>query len=210
VSTAFDLDADHLAIHHDFAPRVSVRYGVGKRPYSTLGFGSSITVPTDNVVTRCSRTHEPETAQIVAPAVQLHAAKYRSARQRPDLQATRRYSRQQNRVHDTLHYADGVDQQLFRGATLSGELCNCFGCASVLNGDLNRQPVLSTAPGSNTAGAGGNTLWFWTRIIPRRVSPAATDINANIRPSRIWSLGVRGSIPQGRYRHDQYIPRSPL
>ncbi len=197
---------NHLADHHDFAPRLSVRYGLGRansNPKTVVNAGFGIfydRYQLTNVITtlQSNGTNQIQT-QIVNPSVACNpeniaactggtsSAGNKTVQASPFL-----------RTPYTFHYALGVDQQLFRGATLSVNYIRADGLHQFYTANINSP----TSPCATPA-----TCTYPTPPAPGQ-HPMITDqyesggvyrqnqliANANIRPSRIWSVSGYGVL----------------
>ena len=126
---------NHLAEHHDFAPRVSIRYGVTPKTVLNAGFGMFYDrYQLTNVITtfQSNGINQIQT-QIVNPSCRLHAAEYRCLHGRDWVH------RQQDgsgvgqsaiAVHVPLCSWGGP--AAFSRSYVVTELCDCSWCASVL------------------------------------------------------------------------------
>jgi hypothetical protein len=118
---------NHLADHHDFAPRVSVRYGVGKassNPKTVLNAGFGIFYDRYMLANVMNTVESNGTNQLQTQLTGTLPAgcspENIAACTGTTSSANKTYSASPNlRSPYTMHYAVGVDQQLFRGATLS-------------------------------------------------------------------------------------------
>ncbi len=117
---------NHLSGNHDFAPRVSVRYGLGKAsssPKTVLNAGFGIfydryqlpnvmtTIESNGINQIQTQLTNPSpacTPENITACTGVNSGGSKTVQASPNLRAPY-----------TLHYALGVDQQLFRGATLS-------------------------------------------------------------------------------------------
>jgi Carboxypeptidase regulatory-like domain len=193
---------NHLVDHHDFAPRVSVRYGVGRAnstPKTVLNAGFGIfydRYQLPNVVTtlESNGTNQIQT-QIVNPNATCTPQNIAACTGGSAAAGNKTVQASANlRSPYTLHYAVGVDQQLFRGATLSLNYVIAAGVHQFYTANLNSptsfvngQPVypIPPAPGQHaliqdTYESGG--VFHQQQLIA----------NVNIRPSRIWSVSGYG------------------
>src|SRR5882757_4547602 len=183
---------NHLADHHDFAPRVSVRYGVGKKTVLNTGFGIFYDrYQLTNVVTtlQSNGTNQIQT-QIVAPAVSCTPQNIAACTAVTGSTGNKTVQPSANlRTPYTLHYAVGVDQQLFRGATLSVNYVIASGVHQFYTANLN-SPVNGVYP--IPPGPGQHALVLDTYHSGGVFRQQQLIINANIRPSRIWSVSGYG------------------
>jgi hypothetical protein len=117
---------NHLADHRDFAPRVSFAYGLGSKsaPKTVLrgGFGMFYDrFQLDDVLTTIQQngTNQVQTL-IVNPGATCTPENVSACTGGTSSSGNKTYTSAPNlRAPYTLHFALGVDQQLFRGATLS-------------------------------------------------------------------------------------------
>jgi len=189
---------NHLADHHDFAPRVSLRYGLGhsSSPKTVLNTGFGIfydrymlanVVNTlesnglNQIQTQVTNPSAACTPQDIAACTVSAVGGNKTYSASPDL-----------RSPYTLHYAVGVDQQLFRGATLSVNYIRAdgvhqfysFNANSPTGFDVNGNPIYPIPPvGSahplvlDTYKSGG--VFHQNQLVA----------NVNIRTSRLFSVG---------------------
>ncbi|WP_158793469.1 TonB-dependent receptor [Granulicella sp. L60] len=190
---------NHLSDHHDVAPRVSVRYGVGAKnnPKTVINAGFGMFYDRymlANVInTLESNGLNQIQTQIVNP----------SASCTPDNIAActtgatgsggnKTYSASAHlRAPYTLHYAVGVDQQLFRGATLSVNYIRADGVHQFYSENLN-SPINGVYPIPPAAGE-------HAAVVDQYQSGAVFHqnqliANVNIRSSRIFSVGGYGVL----------------
>jgi Carboxypeptidase regulatory-like domain len=187
---------NHLADHHDFAPRVSLRYGLGRAGstpktvlnagfgifYDRYQLGNVITTfesnGTNQVQTQIVNPSAACTPQNIAGCIGTATPGNKTVQASPNL-----------RSPYTLHYAVGVDQQIFRGATLSVNYVIANGehqfYTANLNSPINGVYPIPPAPGSHaliqdTYESGG--VFRQQQVIA----------NLNVRPSRIWSVSGYG------------------
>jgi hypothetical protein len=197
---------NYLSDHRDFAPRVSLRYGLGKasgNPKTVLNAGFGIfydryllanvintinsnginqiqTQITGNLPAGCTPQN------IAACTTGAAAGGNKTFSPSPNLRAPY-----------TLHYALGVDQQLFRGATLSVNYIRADGvhqfysinANSPTGFDASGNPIYPIPPVSSghpvvrdTYESGG--VFRQNQLIA----------NVNIRPSRIFSISGYGVL----------------
>ncbi len=118
---------NHLSDHHDFAPRVSVRYGLGSTkstPKTVLNAGFGIFYDRFQLANVLNTIESNGLNQIqtvlVNPSAACTPQNIAACTGGNASVGNKTYSASPNlRAPYTLHYAFGVDQQLFRGATLS-------------------------------------------------------------------------------------------
>ncbi|MEI9977902.1 MAG: carboxypeptidase regulatory-like domain-containing protein [Edaphobacter sp.] len=188
---------NHLSDHHDFAPRISVRYGVGRAnstPKTVLNAGFGIfydRYQLGNIVTtlESNGTNQIQT-QIVNPSVACTPQNIAACTGGNASTGNKTVQASSNlRSPYTLHYAVGVDQQLFRGATLSLNYIIASGVhqfyTANLNSPINGEYPTPPQPGQHaliqdTYESGG--VFRQQQLIA----------NVNIRPSRIWSISGYG------------------
>ena len=190
---------NYLSDHHDFAPRVSVRYGVTPKTVLNTGFGifyDRYQLP--NVITtlESNGTNQIQT-QIVGQLPvgctpqNIAVCTGTGTTGNKTVQASTNL-----RTPYTLHYAVGVDQQLARGATLSVNYVIASGVHQFYTANLNSPtsfingvPVYPNPPQpgqhpaiQDTYESGG--VFHQQQLI----------VSANIRTSRIWSVSGYGVI----------------
>jgi hypothetical protein len=188
---------NHLAEHHDFAPRLSIRYGVTPKTVVNAGFGMFYDrYQLTNVITtfQSNGINQIQT-QIVNPSATCTPQNIAACTGGTGSTGNKTVQASSNlRSPYTFHYAVGVDQQLFRGATLSLNYVIAQGVHQFYTANLNSptsfvdgQPVypIPPAPGQHaliqdTYQSGG--VYRQQQLI----------INANIRPSRVWSVSGYG------------------
>jgi hypothetical protein len=197
---------NHLADHHDFAPRVSIRYGVGRagsNPKTVLNAGFGIFYDRymlANVInTINSNGINQIQTQITNPSTACTPQDIAACTTGTSSGGNKTYSASPNlRSPYTLHYAVGVDQQLFRGATLSLNYIRADGVHQFYSLNANSPiganpdgsfiyPIPPNPPGSNPAvrdtyESGG--IFHQNQLIA----------NVNIRPSRIFSVSGYGVL----------------
>jgi hypothetical protein len=197
---------NHLADHHDFAPRVSVRYGLGKAsssPKTVLNAGFGIfydryQLPYVMNTLESNGTNQIQT-QITNPSAACTPQNIAACAGGNASSGSKTYSASPNlRTPYTLHYALGVDQQLFRGATLSVNYIRADGVHQFYSINANSPigtnpdgtsiyPIPPATPGSHpvvrdTYESGG--VFRQNQLIA----------NVNIRPSRIFSISGYGVL----------------
>ena len=195
---------NHLTDHHDFAPRISVRYGVGKAggtPKTVLNAGFGIfydRYQLSNIVTtyQSNGTNQLQTQITNPPAAcsptNVSACGGTSSTGNKTVQASPNL-----RAPYTLHYAFGVDQQLFRGATLSVNYVRADGvhqfysinANSPTGVDASGNPIYPIPPPTNghpivqdTYESGG--VFRQNQLIA----------NVNIRPKPLFSISGYGVL----------------
>lgn len=187
---------NHLADHHDFAPRVSARYGLGAKnnPKTVLSAGFGIfydrfllanvlnTVESDG-------THQIQT-QIVNPSLlctpQSFAANPNVCTGGVPPTGNKTYTASPNlRSPYTLQFAAGVDQQLFRGVTVSANYLYAVGDHQFYSENLN-SPVNGVYPFPPSGDARPEILDQYQSggVFRQR----QLFINPKIQPSRALSL----------------------
>ncbi len=189
---------NHLVDHHDFAPRISVRYGVGRAgstPKTVLNAGFGIfydRYQLGNVMTTLESNglNQIQTQIIGSVPAGCAPQNLTACTGGTSSAGNKTVSSSQNlRSPYTLHYAAGVDQQLFRGATLSLNYVIANGVhqfyTSNLNAPVNGVYPIPPSPGQHalvkdTYESGG--VFHQQQLIA----------NLNVRPSRIWSVSGYG------------------
>ena len=194
---------NHLADHHDFAPRISVRYGVGKasgnsKTVLNAGFGifyDRYQLPNVMNTLESNGTNQLQTQITNPPAActpQNTAACTGNASS-----GNKTYSASPNlRTPYTLHYALGVDQQLFRGATLSVNYVRADGVHQFYSYNAN-SPIGFNPDGSPIypiPPAGGHPVVRDTYASGGVFRQNQLIANVNIRPSRIFSVSGYGVL----------------
>jgi hypothetical protein len=195
---------NHLSDHHDIAPRVSLRYGLGhsSSPKTVLNTGFGIFYDRYMLANVVNTLESNGTNQI---QTQLSTIPVGCSPQ--DITActggtasvgNKTYLASPNlRTPYTLHYAVGVDQQLFRGATLSVNYIRADGVHQFYSINANSQigvdaegnPIypIPPAPGAqpvvrDTYESGG--VFHQNQLVA----------NVNIRSSRLFSVGGYGVL----------------
>jgi hypothetical protein len=185
---------NYLTDHHDFAPRVSVRYGVGRAgstPKTVLNTGFGIfydRYQLGNIITTLESNglNQLQTQIIGAVPNGCSPQDLGACTGGTSSAGNKTVSASPNlRTPYTLHYAVGVDQQLFRGATVSVNYVIANGVHQFYTANLN-SPVNGVYPIPpsptehpkvlDTYQSGG--VFHQQQLI----------VNVNIRPSRIWSV----------------------
>jgi hypothetical protein len=194
---------NHLADHHDFAPRVSVRYGVGRAnstPKTVLNAGFGIfydRYQLTNVLTtlQSNGTNQIQT-QIVGPPATCTPQDIAACTGGTGSTGNKTVQASANlRSPYTLHYAVGVDEQLFRGATVSVNYVIASGVHQFYTANLNSptgfdsngQAIYPNPPTNGQHAAIQDTYESGGVFHQQQLI-----INANIRPSRIWSVSGYG------------------
>ena len=198
---------NHMTDHRDFAPRISVRYGLGKAtgtPKTVLngGFGifydrymlQNIMTTLESNGTNQIQTQLTGTLPAGCTPQNIAACAGGSASN-----GNKTYSASPNlRAPYTLHYALGVDQQLFRGATLSLNYIRADGVHQFYSINANSPtgfnpdgtPIYPIPPATpnghpvvrDTYESGG--VYRQNQLIA----------NVNIRPSRIFNVSGYGVL----------------
>jgi hypothetical protein len=189
---------NHLSDHHDFAPRVSLRYGLGhsNSPKTVLNAGFGIfydryMLPNVMNTIESNGMNQIQT-QIQNPSAACTPQDIAACTGGTSSAGNKTYSASPNlRSPYTLHYAVGVDQQLFRGATLSVNYIRADGVHQFYSANLNSPtgvvngnfvypiPPVGTAHPLvlDTYESGG--IFHQNQLIA----------NVNIRSSRLFSVG---------------------
>jgi hypothetical protein len=196
---------NHLADHHDFAPRVSIRYGLGSKsnPKTVLNAGFGIfydrymlanvtnTLESNGInqlQTQITNPNAACTPQNIAACTGGNAST-----------GNKTYSASPNlRSPYTLHYAVGVDRQLFRGATLSVNYIRADGlhqfysinANSPTGYDASGAPIYPIPP----AQASGHPVVRDTYESGGVFRQNQLIANLNVRSSRIFSVGGYGVL----------------
>jgi hypothetical protein len=190
---------NHLADHHDVAPRVSLRYGLGhaSTPKTVLNTGFGIFYDRymlANVVNtiESNGTNQIQT-QITNPSAACTPQDIAACTGGTASVGNKTYSASPNlRAPYTLHYAVGVDQQLFRGATLSVNYIRADGVHQFYSQNINSQlpdgsypipPVGNAHPVVQDQYQSGG-VFHQNQLIA----------NVNIRSSRLFSVGGYGVL----------------
>lgn len=195
---------NHLTDHHDFAPRISVRYGVGKAggtPKTVLNAGFGIfydRYQLSNILTtyQSNGTNQIQTQITNPPAAcsptNVSACAGTSSAGNKTVQASSNL-----RAPYTLHYAFGVDQQLFRGATLSVNYVRAdgvhqfysFNANSPTGLDASGAPIYPIPPP-----AGGHPIVQDTYESGGVFRQNQLIANVNIRPKPLFSISGYGVL----------------
>ncbi len=144
---------NHLSDHHDFAPRVSIRYGLGSTksaPKTVLNAGFGIFYDRFLLANVLNTIESNGLNQIqtvlVNPSAACTPQNIAACTGGNASVGNKTYSASPNlRAPYTLHYAFGVDQQLFRGATLSVNYIRADGIHQFYSLNLNA-PVNGVYP----------------------------------------------------------------
>ncbi len=195
---------NYLAEHHDFAPRVSLRWGVGRAgsaPKTVLNTGFGIfydRYQLANVVTTLESNgqNQIQTQFVGSVPVACTPDNIAGCTGGTSLTGNKTVLASPNlRSPYTLHYAVGVDQQLFRGATLSLNYVIANGVHQFYSANLN-SPTGFTASGApiypTPPAPGQRPLVQDTYQSGGVFRQQQLIANVNIRPSRIWSLSGYG------------------
>jgi hypothetical protein len=195
---------NHLSDNHDFAPRVSLRYGVGAKnnPKTVLNAGFGIFYDRymlANVmnVLESNGTNQIQTQLSTIP-VGCSPQNIAACTGGSGSTGNKTYSQASRlRAPSTLHYAVGVDQQLFRGATLSVNYIRADGVHQFYSYNAN-----SPIGGNSTSGY----------IYPIQPAPGSSPLvqdtyqsgavfrqnqliaNVNVRTSRIFTISGYGVL----------------
>jgi hypothetical protein len=190
---------NHLADHHDVAPRVSLRYGLGhaSTPKTVINSGFGIFYDRymlANVVNtiESNGTNQIQT-QVTGPSAACTPQDIAACTGGTSSAGNKTYSASPNlRAPYTLHYAVGVDQQLFRGATLSVNYIRADGVHQFYSFNANSQLTDGSYPIPPQPGeqpvvrdqyqSGG--IFHQNQLIA----------NVNIRSSRLFSVGGYGVL----------------
>ena len=187
---------NHLSDHHDFAPRVSLRYGLGSskgNPKTVLnaGFGMFYDrYQLANILNtfESNGLNQIQTVLVNPPAActpqDIAACTGGNARV-----GNKTYSASPNlRAPYTLHYAIGVDQQLFRGATLSVNYIRADGVhqfySENTSAPINPQQQSNNPPAAVTYQYESGGIFHQNQLIA----------NLNIRTGRRLSVGGYGVL----------------
>jgi hypothetical protein len=195
---------NHLTDHHDVAPRVSVRYGLGKasgNPKTVLNGGFGIFYDrymlTNIVTTIESNGVNQIQTQITSPSTACTPQNIAACTGGVSSSGLKTYSASPNlRSPYTLHYAFGVDQQLFRGATLSVNYIRADGVHQFysINAnspifDANNNPIYPVPPA-----AGGHPIVLDTYESGGIFRQNQLIANVNIRPKPLFSISGYGVL----------------
>ena len=196
---------NHLTDHRDVAPRVSVRYGLGKasgNPKTVLNGGFGIFYDrymlTNIVTTIESNGVNQIQTQITSPSTACTPQNIAACTGGVSSSGLKTYSASPNlRSPYTLHYAFGVDQQLFRGATLSVNYIRADGvhqfysinANSPIGFDANNNPIYPVPPT-----AGGHPIVLDTYESGGIFRQNQLIANVNIRPKALFSISGYGVL----------------
>jgi hypothetical protein len=196
---------NHLSDHHDFAPRVSVRYGLGSakgNPKTVLNAGFGMFYDRYQLANIMNTLESNGTNQIqtvfVNPSTACTPENISACTAGSSSTGNKTYSASPNlRAPYTLHYAVGVDQQLFRGATLSVNYIRADGVHQFYSMNAN-------APtGVDTQGhliypippaAGGRPLVQYEYESGAVFHQNQLVANMNIRSNRTFTVGGYGVL----------------
>jgi hypothetical protein len=187
---------NYLADHHDVAPRVSLRYGLGhaSTPKTVLNAGFGIFYDR-YLIANVMNTIESNglnqiQTQVTGPPAGCSPQDIAACTAGDTgSSGNKTYSASPNlRTPYTLHYAVGVDQQLFRGATLSVNYIRADGVHQFYSFNANSQlpdgsyPIPPLQPGAQPAvrdqyESGG--IFHQNQLIA----------NVNLRSSSLFSVG---------------------
>jgi hypothetical protein len=194
---------NYLRDHHDIAPRVSIRYGVGRAtssPKTVLNAGFGIFYDrymlanimntlesngTNQIQTQFTNPGAACTPQDIAACTAGSASV-----------GNKTYSASPNlRSPYTLHYALGVDQQLFRGATLSLNYIRADGvhqfysenANAPIGSDTSNNPIYPTPPAP-----GARPLVQYQYQSGAVFHQNELIASVNIRPNRLVSISGYG------------------
>ena len=187
---------NHLSDHHDFAPRVSLRYGLGSskgNPKTVLNAGFGIfydRYQLANILNtfESNGQNQIQTVLVNPPSActpqNIAACTGGNARV-----GNKTYSASPNlRAPYTLHYAIGVDQQLFRGATLSVNYIRADGVhqfySENTSAPINPQQQSNNTPAAVTYQYESGGIFHQNQLIA----------NLNIRTGRSLSVGGYGVL----------------
>jgi hypothetical protein len=196
---------NYLTGHHDFAPRVSIRYGVGKasgNPKTVLNGGFGIfydryQLPNIMTTLESNGTNQIQT-QITNPSAACTPENIAACTGGNSSSGSKTYSASPNlRAPYALHYAFGVDRQLFRGATLSVNYIHADGVHQFYSINAN-SPTGFDASGNPIypipAAAGSHPVVRDTYESGAVFHQNQLIANVNIRPSRIFSISGYGVL----------------
>jgi hypothetical protein len=190
---------NHLSDHHDVAPRVSLRYGLGhaSTPKTVLNTGFGIFYDRymlANVVNtiESNGTNQIQTQLSTIP-VGCSPQDIAACTGGTGSTGNKTYSASPNlRSPYTLHYAVGVDQQLFRGATLSVNYIRADGVHQFYSQNINSQLPDGSYPIPPASGA--HPLVLDTYESGGVFHQNQLIANLNIRSSRLFSVGGYGVL----------------
>jgi hypothetical protein len=195
---------NHLSDHSDVAPRVSLRYGLGKAsssPKTVLNAGFGIfydrymlanilnTLQSNGLNQIQTQITNPSAAcspQDIAACTGTESGGNKTYQASPHLRAPY-----------TLHYALGVDQQLFRGATLSVNYIRADGVHQFYS--INANSPIGTNPDGTPIypippAAGGHPIVQDTYESGGVFRQNQLVANVNIRPNRIFNIAGYGVL----------------
>jgi hypothetical protein len=191
---------NHLSDHHDFAPRLSVRYGLGSSkgtPKTVLNAGFGIFYDRymlANVVNTIESNGINQIQTVfVNPGAACTPQDIAACTAGSSSTGNKTYSASPNlRSPYTLHYAVGVDQQLFRGATLSVNYIRADGVHQFYSINANAPLPDGSYPIPPAPGARPQVLYQYESGAVFRQNQLIA--NVNIRPNRIFSIAGYGVL----------------
>ena len=189
---------NHLTDHHDFAPRISVRYGLTPKTVLNAGFGIFYDrYQLSNILTtyQSNGTNQSQTQITNPPAAcsptNVSACAGTSSAGNKTVQASSNL-----RAPYTLHYAFGVDQQLFRGATLSVNYVRANGVHQFYSFNANSPTGVdsSGAPIYPIPATNGHPIVQDTYESGGVFRQNQLIANVNIRPKPLFSISGYGVL----------------
>jgi hypothetical protein len=195
---------NHLADHHDIAPRISVRYGLGRskstpKTVVNAGFGMFYDrYMLANVVNTIESNGINQIQTVfVDPAASCTPQNIAACTAGSSSTGNKTYSASPNlRSPYTLHYAVGVDQQLFRGATLSVNYIRADGVHQFYSINAN-SPIADASGNLNypiPPANGARPLVQYEYESGAVFRQNQLIANMNIRSSRIFSISGYGML----------------
>ncbi|HXC96116.1 MAG TPA: carboxypeptidase regulatory-like domain-containing protein, partial [Edaphobacter sp.] len=195
---------NHLSDHSNVAPRVSIRYGLGKggnaKTVLNAGFGMFYDrYQLGNIMTTLESNGQNQIqTQITNPPQACSPQNVAACAGGASSSGNKTYSASPSlRAPYTLHYAFGVDQQLFRGATLSVNYVRADGvhqfysinANSPIGLDSSNNPVYPVPPP-----AGGHPIVLDTYESGGVYRQNQLIANVNIRPKPLFSISGYGVL----------------